>query len=121
MGEDQGQVGAQLAKEQKSPEELRREIMETRAELGDTAAALAEKADFKARAREKVGSLKRTAAEKRAAFAANESGHSPDVNGLAAQAGSTTTQAKATAQENPVLSAAACAFIGGFILGRITR
>jgi len=54
MGEEQGQVGTSLENEQKSPEELQREIEETRRDLGDTAAALAEKTDIKARATAKA-------------------------------------------------------------------
>ena len=42
----------------RTPEEIRRDIEHTREELADTAAALAEKADVKARAHEKVEETK---------------------------------------------------------------
>jgi chromosome segregation ATPase len=83
MGEDKGQVGTAVDDEQKSPEELRGEIEDARQNLGDTAAALAEKTDFKARAKEKVEGVKQTLAEKKEAIAV-------------------------------------AAFVGGFIIGRVT-
>ena len=44
--------------EQRTPEEIRADIEHTREELGETAAALAEKADVKARAHDKVEETK---------------------------------------------------------------
>lgn len=44
--------------EARTPEEIRADIEHTREELGDTAAALASKADVKARAHEKVEETK---------------------------------------------------------------
>jgi ElaB/YqjD/DUF883 family membrane-anchored ribosome-binding protein len=44
--------------ETKAPEELREEIEETREEVGDTVAALAEKSDVKAQARKKAEATK---------------------------------------------------------------
>jgi hypothetical protein len=43
---------------QRDPEQLREEIQGTREELGATVEALADKADVKAHAREKVGEIK---------------------------------------------------------------
>jgi hypothetical protein len=121
MGEDQGQVGTPVEQQQKSPEELKREIEETREGLGDTAAALAEKTDVKTRAREKIGGVKQTVAEKKASFTSNSSsGASGAGNPTVAAASSAATQAKAKAQENPVAAAAIGAFVGGFLLGRVT-
>ena len=130
MGEDQGQVGTPVGGErspeeqkspgeQKSPEQLEREIEETRQNLGDTAAALAGKADFKTRAREKAEDIKRTVADKKESFASSAGG-AEGGGGAAAQVTSAATQAKATAQENPVATAAVAGFVGGFLLGRIT-
>jgi uncharacterized protein DUF3618 len=100
MGEDKGQVGTRVDDGQKSPDELRQEIEDTRRDLGDTAAALAQKTDVKSRAQEKVAAVKQTVSEK--------------------TAGSTATQAKTKARENPVMVAALAAFAGGLIVGRIT-
>jgi peptidoglycan hydrolase CwlO-like protein len=121
MGEDQGQVGTPVEQQQKSPEELKREIEATREGLGDTAAALAEKTDVKTRAREKVEAVKQTVAEKKASLtSSSSSGGSGAGNPTAAAASSAATQAKAKAQENPVAAAAIGAFVGGFLLGRVT-
>jgi ElaB/YqjD/DUF883 family membrane-anchored ribosome-binding protein len=117
MGEEQGQVGTSVENDQKSPEELRREIEETRQDLGDTAAALAEKTDIRARAKVKLDDLKRTVAEKKQSLA--QSSGAGDGTPAAA-AGQVATQAKAKARENPVATAALAAFAVGFVLGRIT-
>jgi peptidoglycan hydrolase CwlO-like protein len=118
MGEEQGQVGTSVENDQKSPEELRREIEKTRQDLGDTAAALAEKTDIRARAKVKLDDLKRTVADKKQSLA-QSSGGGEGTAGAAAAAGQAATQAKAKARENPVATAALGAFAVGFVLGRI--
>ena len=90
MGEDPSQVGTPV-------EELRRDIAQTRVELGDTAAALAAKTDIKARAKEKVERVKSSGTT----------------------AGSLATQARTKAKENPTATAAGAAFFGGYLLGRL--
>jgi peptidoglycan hydrolase CwlO-like protein len=117
MGEEQGQGDTSVENDQKSPEELRREIEETRQDLGDTAAALAEKTDIKARAKVKLDDLKRTVADKKQSLA--QSSDAGD-GAPAAAAGQAATQAKAKARENPVATAALAAFAAGYVLGRIT-
>jgi ElaB/YqjD/DUF883 family membrane-anchored ribosome-binding protein len=119
MGEDPGQVGTSIEGEQKTPEELRREIEATRRDLGDTAAALAEKTDIRARAKEKLDDVKRTIADKQRSLA-QSSGGGEGMTGPAAAAGQAATQAKAKARENPVATAAVAAFAVGFVVGRIT-
>lgn len=52
MGEDPGKAGTVTS------DELRRDIEQTREELGDTAAALGAKADVKGRAKERVNEIK---------------------------------------------------------------
>jgi|SRR5215211_1453850 len=130
MGQDPSQGRAGVEKEQPTPEELRREIAQTREELGETAAALASKTDVKARAKEKVEDLKAAAAEKTesikdaaaekkdAAFSDAGGGETATSPGIGAKASSVATQAKTKAQENPALTATAMAFVGGFLLGR---
>jgi ABC-type transporter Mla subunit MlaD len=117
MGQDQGQVGTPVDND-KTADELRQEIQDARRDLGDTAAALAAKTDVKSRAREKVENVKQTVAEKKESFAS--AGVSSDGGG-STQVSAAAQQAKAKAQENPVPVAAAAAFIGGFVFGRITR
>ena len=125
MGQDEGQVGARIVDgttDERSPEEIRREIEETRQELGDTAAALAAKTDVKARAKEKVDDVKQTIAEKKESFSSS-SGNGAGAGGASsaqARATDAATQVKAKAQENPIPTAAIAAFIGGFLFGRLT-
>jgi ElaB/YqjD/DUF883 family membrane-anchored ribosome-binding protein len=118
MGQDEGQVGAPIAGEQKTPTEIRHEIQDTREDLGDTTEALAAKTDVKARAREKAESIKRTMAEKRASIR-SQSGDAGS-GGSAEKASAAVAQAKAKAQEKPVPTAAIAAFMGGLLLGRIS-
>jgi hypothetical protein len=119
MGQDESQVGTGVENEQKSPEQIRREIEETREDLGDTAAALAAKTDVKTRAKEKADRLKQTIAEKKQSFGSSAAGPG-EGGGASAQATAAVTQVKAKAQENPIPTAALAAFVGGFLFGRIT-
>jgi ElaB/YqjD/DUF883 family membrane-anchored ribosome-binding protein len=114
MGQDESQERAQqlTADEEKSPEQLRAEIEDVRADLGDTAAALAAKTDVKTRAREKKDEL------------LGKVGRSPSSgNGSTTSGGASSalSQVKVKAKQNPVLTAALGAVIGGFVLGRLTR
>jgi ElaB/YqjD/DUF883 family membrane-anchored ribosome-binding protein len=111
MGEDPGTARASVAAENKDPEQIRDEIEATRQELGDTVEALAGKTDVKARVRDKIDATKASAAEKLGK--ARES--SPDSVSSAA------TQATTTAKQNPIPVAALGAFVGGFLLGRLTK
>ena len=103
------------ATETKDPEQIREEIEETRRELGDTVEALAAKADVKARMREKVVSTKDSAAQKKDDLMGKAKGASPD------SVSSGATQVTQKAKENPVPLGVAGAFLGGFLLGRITK
>jgi ElaB/YqjD/DUF883 family membrane-anchored ribosome-binding protein len=66
MDQDPRATGPAVTGE-RSPEEIRADLENTRRELGDTAEALAEKTDVKARAQERVDEVK-----------ANVSAHVPD-------------------------------------------
>jgi hypothetical protein len=87
---------ADTANEQRSPEEIRRDIEETRGELGDTVEALAAKADVKAQAKDKVDDLKHKVS---------------DVTPAAVQE---------KAQQKPLPFAVGGALLVGFVLGRVT-
>jgi ElaB/YqjD/DUF883 family membrane-anchored ribosome-binding protein len=52
-----------MSAEQKSPEQIRKEIAETRADLGDTVEALSGKTDVKGQAKAKVDSASHSAKE----------------------------------------------------------
>jgi ElaB/YqjD/DUF883 family membrane-anchored ribosome-binding protein len=97
------------------PEQLREEIEETRRELGDTVEALAAKADVKARVHEKVESTKESVVHKKDELLGKAREASPD------SVSSGASQATQTARENPVPVTAIGAFVGGFLLGRLTK
>jgi Protein of unknown function (DUF3618) len=89
------------ADQDRSPEEIRADIERTRRELGDTAAAVAAKADVKAQAKAKADEAKQRATEKKEELLAG--------------------QAATTAKDNPLPLATGAAFVVGFLLGRLTR
>ena len=61
MDTSQGETSQELAVERdRTPEQVRQEIEQTRAELGDTVAALSEKTDVKAQAKRAVTEAKDT-------------------------------------------------------------
>jgi ElaB/YqjD/DUF883 family membrane-anchored ribosome-binding protein len=121
MGEDPGAVstraldGSSTPQTPEDPQHLRAEIDRTRRELGDTVAALAEKTDVKARAKEKVSEVRNNVTEKKTELMSRARDSSPDG------ANTTAVQVRAKAQENPIPTAALAAFVGGFLFGRITK
>jgi hypothetical protein len=85
------------------PDELRREIEETRAELGATVEALSHKADVKAQAHEKVDDVKQR------------------IRGATPQgAQQAAGQAAQKAKQRPLPLAVIAALVAGFALGRLT-
>ena len=64
MGEDPRQVGEAVDSEPRTPEEIEADIEQTRRDLGDTVAAVAEKADVKTQAKLKVDEAKARVKEK---------------------------------------------------------
>jgi ElaB/YqjD/DUF883 family membrane-anchored ribosome-binding protein len=124
MGEDPGAVSTRALDEQggapsqqppEDPAQLREDIERTRQDLGDTVAALAEKTDVKARAKEKVSEVRHNVTEKKTELVGRARESSPDG------ANSAAVQVRAKAQENPIPTAALAAFVGGFLFGRITK
>jgi ElaB/YqjD/DUF883 family membrane-anchored ribosome-binding protein len=107
-------VGAD-SDQQRSPEEIRADIERTRSELGDTAAAVAAKADVKAQAKAKAEETKQRATEKKDELLGKAKEASTD------SAGQFAGQAATTAKENPLPLAAGAAFVVGFLVGRLTR
>jgi len=136
MGQDPGEVGTQQLDDesQKTPEQLRAEIEETRENLGDTVEALAAKTDIKTRARERADELKSSALLKKEELlskvkrpgSAGESGaaagqptDAPADGASPAGGKSAAEQLKGFVQGNPVPTAAFAAFIGGVAFGRL--
>jgi hypothetical protein len=101
--------------EAKDPDQIRDEIEATRRELGDTVEALAYKADVKARVREKIGHTKESAAHKKDDLLGKAHAASP------ASVSSGAAHATEMARDNPLPVAAIGAFMGGFLLGRLTK
>jgi Protein of unknown function (DUF3618) len=97
--------------QQKPPEEIRAEIEYTREALGDTVEALAEKADVKGQAKDRVASIKDTARHKKAEFASRAREATPESAGAGAQ------QVASTVSRQPVPFTAAGAFAAGVLVG----
>ena len=107
--------------EEKSPEEIREEIEETREELGDTVAAVTEKTDVKKQAKAKVDDVKAQASAK-----ADEAKQKARELGDKAKSAAPETpaegvqQAQSFARQNPAVAVAG-AVIGLLVLWRLLR
>jgi hypothetical protein len=95
------------ASEPRSPEEIRRDIEETRGELGDTVEALAAKADVKAQAKEKADEVK-----------AQAKGRADELKQKVSDVTPAGVQEKA--QQKPLPFAVGGALLAGFVLGRLS-
>jgi ElaB/YqjD/DUF883 family membrane-anchored ribosome-binding protein len=108
----------------RSPDEIRSDIEQTREELGDTVEALAAKTDVKAQAHAKIDDAKQQAKAKvdevkqRIDSVRNGAGDStpPAVRDSAAKVGQAASQAAA---RKPVPTAAIGGFLGGLVVGRL--
>jgi ElaB/YqjD/DUF883 family membrane-anchored ribosome-binding protein len=98
-----------VTEEQRSPEEIRADIEAAREQLGDTAAAVAQKTDVKQQAKAKVSGVKEKTSAKREEVAEK----APDSAGAAVE------QAQRFARENPAALAIGGAFVAGFALGKL--
>ena len=97
--------------QQKSPEQIRAEIEQTREELGDTVEALTGKADVKGQAKDRIASIKDTAQRKQSEFASRAREVTPESAGAGAQ------QVASTIGRQPVPFTAAGAFAAGVLVG----
>jgi chromatin segregation and condensation protein Rec8/ScpA/Scc1 (kleisin family) len=97
----------------REPEEIREDIEQTREELGDTVAAMAEKTDVKKQAQAKAEELKGQATAKARELGDKAKEIAPESAGEGMQ------QAQRIAQENPMPMALAGTFVAGFLLGRL--
>jgi ElaB/YqjD/DUF883 family membrane-anchored ribosome-binding protein len=121
----------------RTPDEIRRDIEHTREELADTAAALAERADVKARAHEKLdetkaritGKVDETKAkvtgkvdETKAkvtdtAGTAKEKASDATPQSVASKAQQAADSVAVTARENPIPTTLIAGFAGGLLIG----
>jgi peptidoglycan hydrolase CwlO-like protein len=123
MGEDPRATGTavtgaadpQAIPQASDPDAIRQEIETTREELGDTVAALAAKADVKTQAKQKIEGKKAVLTAKKDELLAKAKEASPQG------ASSAAAQVSVKARQNPVPTAAAGAFVFGFIAGWAMR
>ena len=97
----------------RAPAEIRDEIDQTREELGETVAAMAEKADVKQQAQLKAEELRAQAGAKARELSDKAKEAAPE------SAEERVQQAQRLAQENPVPLAIAAAFLVGMVFGRL--
>lgn len=109
-----------MTEKQRSPEEIREDIEETREQLGDTAAAVAQKADVKQQAKAKVSGVKEKASAKADSVKQTATAKREEVGEKAPDsAGAALEQAQRFAQQNPAALAIGGAFVAGFALGKL--
>jgi len=99
--------------ETREPAEIREDIDQTREELGDTVAAMAEKTDVKQRTQAKAEELKAQAGAKAKELSEKAKEAAPESAEEGVQ------QAQRLAQENPVPLAIGAAFLVGMVFGRL--
>lgn len=105
----------------KTPDEIRNDIEQTRAELGDTAEALGAKTDVKGRAEAKVEDIKESAQAKvdgvKAKVTSNGDGGG---EGVPAAAQAKAQQAVGAVRANPLPVGIVVALLVGYVIGRRT-
>lgn len=105
-----------------SPEEIRHQIEQTRAEMGEVVEALAKKADVKSRAQHKVDDAKLQAEQKlqeageRVGELAGRARHATPE-----QVGQALSRAGDQARKRPGVALAVAAGLAGYLLGRARR
>ncbi|HEX4626346.1 MAG TPA: DUF3618 domain-containing protein [Solirubrobacteraceae bacterium] len=110
----------------RSVEQIERDIEVTRADMGDTVEALAEKTDVKAQARKQADEVKAQAQEKVTAAKTKVTEAKEDllVKAQAASPESARTaaaQVQQKARENPLPVAVGAAVLVGFVVGRLSK
>lgn len=112
MDEESRQAEPGVGGGERSPEQIQAEIDVTREQLGETVAAVGEKADIKGQARDKVTELKQTARTKKDELLDKARSSSPDSAAAGAQ------KLKGTARQKPLPFAVGGALLVGFLVGR---
>jgi uncharacterized protein YdbL (DUF1318 family) len=98
----------------RSPQEIRADIQQTRAEVGDTVEALTEKTDVKAQGRKRISEIKANAQAKGEQLAAKAKSTTPQGAQQSSQ------QLVVKARENPAPIAVGAAVLVAFLIGRRT-
>ena len=124
MDQDKSAAGPELTDDsERTPQQVREEIEETRAELGDTVAALAEKTDVKAQAKQavdatketvtgRVSEIKQNVTDKKDDFVSSAQEATPESASDAGQ------RVQAFIAENAVVVAAVSGFAFGWLVSR---
>jgi ElaB/YqjD/DUF883 family membrane-anchored ribosome-binding protein len=97
----------------RSAEEIRADIEETREEVGETVEALAAKTDVKGQAQQRIADIKKNLRDKREELTGKAKSSSPS----AAQQGG--QKAVAKVGDNPAPYAIGGAAVAGFLIGRL--
>jgi len=124
MDQDQGATGPELTgASRRTPDEVRNEIEQTRRELGDTVAALAEKTDVKAQAKHVVDDAKENVTGRVSEIKQNVTGKKDDLLSSAqaatpASAGDAAQRVKGFAGDNAAVLVAISGFGLGWLVGR---
>jgi hypothetical protein len=123
MGEESGPVGEGLGG-QRGADQVRKEIEETRQDLGKTVSSLAQKADVKEQAKDKVAGVRSTVQEKVAGAKQTAAAKSDELTGKAQEVAPDSATERAQwaaekARQNPVPVAAAGTFVAGVVFGRL--
>jgi len=110
----------------RSVDQIERDIEATRADMGDTVEALAEKTDVKAQARKQANEVKAQAQEKVSAAKTKITETKDDLLGKAQEAspdtaGAAAAQVQQKARENPLPVAVGAGVLAGFVLGRLSK
>jgi CHASE3 domain sensor protein len=97
---------------ERTPEQIQAEIDVTRHELGETVAAVAEKADVKSQARRRMDEARQAAQATREELLSKVKASTPESAGAGMQ------QVSAKARQNPLALAVGGALVVGFLFGR---
>ncbi|MBB5915365.1 hypothetical protein BJY24_004277 [Nocardia transvalensis] len=109
-------TGAEAARTPAEPEDIRRDIEQTRADLGETAEALAYKADVPARAKEKLHDTTAAAQAK----AIEVTAHAEDIAGRVVATTETRAEQAGTLVRRPIPAAVAAA-VAALVTWRLAR
>lgn len=112
MDQEPRQADPGLGDGERTPEQIRAEIDAAREQLGDTVAAVVEKADLKSQARQQMDGAKQAIQARREQLVGRARASSPESAGAGMQ------QATTKARENPVPLAVGGALLVGFLFGR---
>jgi alanyl-tRNA synthetase len=114
MDQEPREADPGVAQGERTPEQIQAEIDATRRDLGDTVAAVVEKADVKTQAAQRVTEAKQTVQAKREELLGKLKARSSGSGGGGAGMQQFTTKAR----ENPIPLAVGGALVVGILLGR---